>query len=229
MRRLLLGFITIMLSCSVGCSNAIQNYNSQETPAAPEQQVSSEDTGIRLKEVLVGNKPVVGLPYEQVIRYWGKPGEVKKLKVHFPAATEQYYIYLLRYDGVDIEMYPELEGVPLEKTSSFRFDITGSQYDFEGMKIGMDVGGDYEKYGKRQEYLLFSILEDKERKNVPAALGKVLTDLKEPGYYNSYDKAFYTGGALVDGNGTIQGAIGFAVLIKNDKIARIVYGLPTAG
>lgn len=229
MRKLLLGFITIMLSGAFGCSTANQNYNPHNTSTAPEQQLNSEDTGIRLEKVLVGNKPIVDLPYEQVIRYWGKPGEVKKLKVHFPAATEQYYIYLLHYDGVDIEMYPELEGVPVEKTSSFRFDITGSQYDFEGMKIGMDVGDYYKKYGKRQEYLLSSILEDKERKNVPAALGKVLTDLKETGYYGSYDKAFYTGGALVDGNGTIQGAIGFAVLIKNDKIARIVYGLPTAG
>lgn len=88
MRKLLLGFVTIILSDSLGCSNASPNYNSHDTSTAPERQLNSEDAGIRLEKVLVGNKPIVDLTYEQVLRYWSNLAEVKKRKVHFPTTTE---------------------------------------------------------------------------------------------------------------------------------------------
>lgn len=222
-------------------SSQPQNVNPVVTiePASTTQATIKDDTIsttlnpngelFKVRDIVVENKPVLNLNYDQVIKLWGNPKEIKKIKIHFPATEESDNLYLLSYDNIDVEMYPEQEDVPLEETKSFRFDITGSKYEVLGMRIGMDVEEYYKKFGERQEYLVSDINSGEGETDTLISIRKILTDLKEPNYYNSYEKAFYIGGTLIDEDENITGAVGFVVLINNNRIARIVYGLPTAG
>jgi hypothetical protein len=211
------------------------SYSAEPTPdtQAPEVSKTTKNYApnkmLEIKEVLVGGKQVLGLNYDEVMKIWGKPKEIKNLKVKFPATTEISIVYLLCYDGIEIEMYPESEDVPVENTSSFRFDITSGEYDIEGLKVGMDVNDYFKNYGTRQEFVLNSLSIERESNNEAVSLYKLITGLKEPDYYQNYEKAFYVPGVLLDENNEVSGAIGFAVLINGKKISRIVYGLPTAG
>lgn len=202
---------------------------SRKAPLTSKMYDGAAKNNILLKEVLIENKPVLNLKYDEVINYWGVPKHIRKIKVKFPADTEQNYIYLLCYDGIEIEMYPVLEGVDVQKTTTFRFDITRDQFEFQGIRVGMDKSKFTSKYKDAHEYAVSDIIRCHDEIGIPQSIHKVLSDLKEPDYYSSYENVFYLPGALVDEKGNITGAIGFAVLTKGNKIVRIVYGLPTGG
>lgn len=176
-----------------------------------------EDTNFK-----IANKPILSLKYNDLIKLWGIPNSMKKVKVYFPATETPCYSYILKYDGIDIEMYPCQVNTPVEDTESFRFDITSNRYDFYGVKLGMKLG-DYLKNNENKEvFSVKEILEDTAGERFPQEYRKLLTMLKENNYYAIYDKAIYEQVVIQD---VPYGAV---VLFKNDVIAMIVYGFPNA-
>lgn len=194
------------------------------------QILFDKDGSIYTKELYVAGKQVVDLTYPELIKLWGKPVEIKSNEVRFPGTIEQHIVYVLCYNGIEIEMYPVAKGVAVENTTSFRFDIIDSDYIVAELQVGMEAQDFFDRFGERQLYTLTQILSEEERHSEAISLRKLLTDLKPSDYYSSYgDKVFYIGGALLDDKNSIKGAIGFAVIVKDSKITRVIYGLPTAG
>lgn len=174
------------------------------------------------KEFKISNKLILKLKYEDLIKLWGKPKKIEKMKVYFPATETPYYIYILKYDNIEIEMYPVAINVPVENTESFRFDITGSKYDFYGVKVGMSLDDYLKTLENKDVFLIKEILGDTIGAKVPNEYRKLLIMLKEDDYYANYEKAIYE---QVIVNGMPYGVV---VLFKNNKISRIVYGYPNA-
>ena len=174
------------------------------------------------KEFKIDNKPILGLKYAELINLWGKPNEIKKVKVYFSATVEPYYCYILKYDAIDIEMYPVDKNISVEATESFRFDITSSKYDFYGVKIGTSLSDYLKTLDSKEIFTVKEILDDTTGERIPFQYRKLLTTLKGSNYYDGYDKAIYEQVVI---EGVPHGAI---MLLKDDKVSRIVYGLPNA-
>lgn len=174
------------------------------------------------KEFKIGNKLILKLKYEDLIKLWGKPKDIKKVKVYFPATETPYYIYILKYDDIEIEMYPVEMNVSVENTESFRFDIIGSKYDFYGVKVGISLEDYLKTLENKNVFSIEEILGDTIGAKVPNEYRKLLTMLKEEDYYANYEKAIYEQVIVNDM------PYGVAVLFKNNKVSRIVYGYPNA-
>jgi hypothetical protein len=174
------------------------------------------------QELKVGNKPILQLKYSELIKIWGKPNEVKKVEVYFPATVEPSYLYILKYDSIDIEMYPVQDSVSVEATESFRFDITGSNYDFYGVKVGMTLEDYLKTVENKNIYSIKEILSENYTESIPYQYTKLLTMIKEKNYYSYYEKAIYEQVII---NDFPYGAV---MLFKDNRLSRIVYGYPNA-
>ncbi len=221
MRKILISFLLLLLFLCEGCT-ANNKVVSSEPTLSKEKPLNSRS--IQDKEFLIGGKAILGLNYVDIIKIWGEPKEIKKVKVHFPATVEESYSYILKYDSIDIEMYPVEKNITIDYTTSFRFDITGNQYDFYGIKIGMSL----EEYLNRVENKdVFSVKEILSYSRIdnfpyPYVYRTLLTLVKEDNYYLNYDKAIYEQVVLNDG------PYGAVMLFKDNIIERIVYGYPNA-
>lgn len=176
------------------------------------------------KEPLIDNKPILDLTYDSLEGIWGVPKEIKKIKTRIPGDLEASYIYILRYNDMEIEMYPTNNDTPVENTKSFRFDITAPGRDFFGIRIGMTEEQYLYAVENKETYLIKDILKaDSENSKIPFQYKKLLTTMKEENCYNDYDKAIYEEIIFDDVK-----PYGLVILIKNNKVARIVYGNPNA-
>lgn len=225
MKKILIMFAVLLLLLSlflcVGCTDN-NKVNSSKTSISKEKPLNSRL--IQDKEFLIGDKAILDLKYADIIKIWGEPKEIKVVKVHFPATVEESYSYILQYDSIDIEMYPEEKNTPIDNTTSFRFDITGNKYGFYGIKIGMSLEEYLNRVENKDVFSVKEILSDSRIDNFPYpyVYRKLLTSLKENNYYINYDKAIYEQVVL---NGTPYGAV---ILLKDNIIERIVYGFPNA-
>lgn len=174
-------------------------------------------------EVLLDNKAFANRKYNDIVNSFGKPLEIKSVNVKFPASEEDNIIYILRYSGLDIEMYPVDENTPVSETEAFRFDILSSEHGFYGIKIDASVNELLNQLEDKRTYWVKEVYEKRE----PIQIYKILSDLKEAGYYREYEKAIYIGISESNSSGG-RLAKGIVLLINNDKISRIVYGFPTA-
>lgn len=223
MRKMILVFLILFLFLSEGYTDN-NVFGSPKSTLYKEKPINSRL--IRDKEFLIDGKPVLGLKYADVIRIWGKPKGIKKVKVHFPATVEASYSYILSCDEMDIEMYPEFdENFPVNKTTSFRFDITGKKYNFYGVKIGMSLKKYLSRVKNKDVFSVKDILRDSKTGNFsfPFEYRTLLTQVKEKNYYIKYDKAIYEQVVIDDM------AYGAVMLFKYNVLKRIVYGNPNAG
>ncbi|MDP4089842.1 MAG: hypothetical protein Q8930_11305, partial [Bacillota bacterium] len=62
-------------------------------------------------ELLIDNKKILDLDYQDLIKIWGKPAETRKIAVNLPGTEGKYILYILKYDSIDIEMFPVKEGI----------------------------------------------------------------------------------------------------------------------
>lgn len=221
MRKILIAFLLLLLILCAGCTANNKGISSEPT-LSKEKPLNSRL--IRDKEFLIGGKAILGLKYENIIKIWGKPKEIKKIKVHFPATVEESYSYILKYDSIDIEMYPVENNITIDSTTSFRFDITGNKYDFYGIKIGMSLEEYLNRVENKDVFSVKEILSYSKSDNFPypCVYKTLLTSVKEDNYYLNYDKAIYEQVVL---NDVPYGAV---MLFKNNIIERIVYGYPNA-
>lgn len=223
MKKILIAFLLLFLFLFLceGCTDN-NKINSTEPSFSEEKPLNSRL--IQDKEFLIGGKAILDLKYVDVIKIWGEPKEIKIVKVHFPATEEESYSYILKYDSIDIEMYPEEKNTSIDNTTSFRFDITGNKYDFYGVKIGMSLEEYLKTVENKDVFSVKEILSDSRIDNLPYpyVYKKLLTLVKENNYYLNYDKAIYEQVVL---NDIPYGAV---MLFKDDILERIVYGYPNA-
>lgn len=121
-------------------------------------------------------------------------------------------------------MYPVEKKVPVENTTSFRFDITGNKYDFYSVKIGMSLEEYLNNVENKDVFSVKEILNDSRIDNFPYPFEyrTLLIQLKENNYYINYDKAVYEQVVI---NDFPYGAV---MLFKDNILERIVYGYPNA-
>jgi hypothetical protein len=206
------------------CEGCINNNKVSSPKPSLSKEKPLNSRLIQDKEFLIGGKAILDLKYADVIKTWGEPKEIKVVKVYFPATVEESYSYILKYDSIDIEMYPVEKDTPIDNTTSFRFDITGNKYDFYGIKTGMTLEEYLNKVENKDVFSVKEILSDSRIDNFPYPYVyiKLLTAVKEKNYYLNYDKAIYEQVIL---NDFPYGAV---MLIKDNIIERIVYGYPNA-
>lgn len=221
MRKILIAFLLLLLFLCEGCTD--NNKVSSSKPALSKEKPLNSRL-IRDKEFLIGGKAILDLKYVDIIKIWGEPKEIEKIKVHFPATAEESYSYILKYDSIDIEMYPVEKNITIDNTTSFRFDITGNQYDFYGIKIGMSLEEYLNRVENKDVFSVKEILSYSKIDNFPYpyVYKTLLMLVKEDNYYLNYDKAIYEQVVL---NDVPYGAV---MLFKDNIIERIVYGYPNA-
>jgi hypothetical protein len=223
MKRTLIAFLLLPLLLFL-CEGCIDNNKVSSSKPSLSIEKPLNSRLIQDKEFLIGGKAILDLKYADVIKTWGEPKEIKVVKVHFPATVEESYSYILKYDSIDIEMYPVEKDTPIDNTTSFRFDITGNKYDFYGIKTGMTLEEYLNKVENKDVFSVKEILSDSRTDNFPYpyVYKKLLTAVKEKDYYLNYDKAIYEQVVL---NDFPYGAV---MLLKDNIIERIVYGYPNA-
>jgi hypothetical protein len=221
MRKICVVFLILILFLSEGCADSTKVSSSKLT-LSKEKPLNSRL--LQDKEFLIGGKAILDLKYSDVIKIWGEPKEIKQVKVHFPATVEDHFSFILKYDSIDIEMYPEEKNIALDNTTSFRFDITDKKYDFYGIKIGMSLEEYLNSVDNKDVFSVKEILSDSRIDNFPYPFvyRTLLTLVKEKNYYFNFDKAIYEQVVI---NGVPYGAV---VLFKDNIVKRIVYGYPNA-
>lgn len=222
MKKILTTFLLLLLLLFL-CEGCTDNKVSSSKPSLLKEKPLNSRL-LQDKEFLIGGKAILDLKYVDVIKIWGEPKEIIMVKVLFPATVEESYSYILKYDSIDIEMYPEEKDTPIDNTTSFRFDITGNKYDFYGIKIGMSLEEYLNRVENKDVFSVKEILSDSNIDNFPYpyVYRKLLTLLKENNYYINYNKAIYEQVVL---NDVPYGAV---MLLKDNIIERIVYGYPNA-
>lgn len=219
-KRIVVLFLSFLLCCGFGDNGAFYSKK------ALSEEKSINTRTVNDNEFLIGSKAILGLSYGDVIRIWGKPTKIKRVVVHFPATVEESYSYILQFDNLDIEMYPEFDkNTPVNKTASFRFDITGKKYDFYGVRPGISLKKYLARVKNKDVFSVKRILMDSKSGNFPFPYEyrTLLTQVKQKNYYAGYDKAVYEQVVIKD---IPYGAV---MLFQNDVLERIVYGNPNAG
>ena len=221
MRKLLSILLIAAVLLSTGCTTK------QETTKEPKEDTTRNAINSRLvsaDKLLIGEKEVLNLDYKKLIQIWGKPEKVQKVEIKFPATVESNEMYILSFKGIDVEMYPCAKNVSVEETSSFRFDITGSEYEFFGKKIGMKLEDYLKTVDNKLTYPIDEILKDTESKEIPFEYKKLLSSVKPLGWYKAYSgcSAVYEQVIIKDS------PYGAVMIFKNDRLVRMVYGYPNA-
>lgn len=160
------------------------------------------------ENILLDNKPVLNMSYNDVIKNFGKADKVKTEKILFPASSSEDYNYvcILSYDGIDFEFGLGLKNSmkPIEECSVWRFDITSYKYSIGHLKVGMRVKEYQEKFGDSKIYALADLattntdkLSDKDA-YIQSSLRKLLITSKPKEYYSMYENVSYQQGVLVN-------------------------------
>ena len=229
----------VLLIISVLAFSACTINNTIEKPTDNTSVVKKQES-LEFKDyLLIDDKPVLNMPYSDIINNFGEPTEIRTEKISFPASGSQeyYYVAILSYDGVEFEfeLGSEKSIRSLEECNVWRFDITGEKYNIGNLKVGMTIEEYQEKFTDTSIYTLSDILVADTAKLsdkvafVYSALQRILITSKPKKYYSMYDHVSYQQGVLLNKNGESIAPLGFALLIKDNKIDRIVYGFPNAG
>lgn len=222
--------ILVFSACSI---------NSKTEKEAKTTVTQEEKKPLEFKEnLLINNKPIINMSYNDVIKNFGKPIKFKIVKVLFPASDSQdyYYIDVLSYDGIDFEfeLGNQKSMKPIENCKVWRFDLTNNKYNIGKLRVGMSVEEYKKEFTGSKTYHIEDIL-DANRDVLSdtdslylGCLRRILITSKPKDYYNTYGEVSYQQGVLVNKDGENIEPLGFAILIKDNKIDRIVYGFPNA-
>lgn len=229
-------FVMIIISTLVFSACSINNKIKETSNS---NSVKKEKNSLEFKEnLVVDNKPVLNMSYSDVIKNFGKPTKVRSEKILFPASSPEDYDYvdILSYDGIDFEfeLGSKKSMRSLEECKVWRFDITGDKYNIGNLKVGMSIEEYQRKFTESKIYTLKDLINTNSDKlsakdaYVYASLQRLLITSKPKDYYNNYENVSYQQGVLLNKDGESITPLGFAILIKDNKIDRIVYGFPNA-
>ncbi len=203
--------------------------------------VDKGENSLKFKEnLLIDNKPVLGMTYNNVMKNFGKPTKVRTEKILFPASSSQdyYYVGILSYDAIDFEFELGSKNSmrPIEECKVWRFDITSDKYNIGYLKVGMSIEEYQMKFTNTKIYTLSDLLATTDTGKLSAkdayvysSLQRILITSKPKDYYSMYEHVSYQQGVIVNKNGESVSPLGFAILFKDNKVDKIVYGFSNAG
>lgn len=221
-------------------SSDLQYRPVKEKETAGQAQVSAalDGTvrwGFAMSDICSGKKPLLNITYKQMVQLFGLPDHVRTCKINPPAAgPDTYeYFYIAEYPDMELEFYLGYQSKkqPSETDKTFRFDLTGNGQALDcGIKIGMTVREVTGRFGDRKIYNLEA--EKNAEKMIDETyelndIMHVLTSHKAADMYNGYQKAMIIYADPYKFVESIK-AQAIVLLIKENKVARIVFGYPTS-
>lgn len=206
------------------------NYTQDNT----DEKTSGEKSLIFEGFLLIDNQPILSMTYDEVLNCFGEPKETRIEKFTLPAAPTPTctYFAVLCYEGIEISfylsMFNNLEEIkPTQPV--WNFDLTSDKYSIGELRVDMSVKEYLKKFENSKMYSMIDI----NLSNLDSSLGgidyykynalkTILINSKPKDYYAEYDYVFYEQGIAE------KSPVGLALLIKDSKIDRIVYGFPNA-
>lgn len=125
-------------------------------------------------------------------------------------------------------------GKPIEECIVWRFDLTSDKYSIGDLKVGMSIEEYQKKFTDSKVFTFLELLNNDSSKlsgrdlYFYSALKRILIISKPKDYYSKYENASYQQGVLINKYRKSVSPLGFGILIKDNKINRIVYGFPNA-
>lgn len=151
-----------------------------------------------------------------------------------PACEERENIAIAVYDGLEFTFCLSYER-KIEDSYGQAYDITGENYPFAGIKIGMskkevlDKGYNIIRIPTKEEQIKSDSYKGESICYKEESVLKLLHQLKPDNYYKDYNECVYIGrDGIHDDLETFGLNIGAVVLFKNNVVDRIVIGYPTA-
>lgn len=177
--------------------------------------------------------------FGQIKEQFGEPTSIHSYEI-FPPAADPEWLMIAEYPGfeVDFAMPNRPEETDLCSVMVTFFDITGPQYPFKGIVVGMTQP---EITELPEDSILFDMEVLKTTKEITTMEAwqsmlakKVLSDYRPIDYYKDYDHFLYMEcwDEITDDPdwpGEHHMALGAVVLFQDGKVARIVFGFPMAG
>lgn len=179
----------------------------------------SSPASFTLADTFIDGSPVLYARTEDTAALLGEPEESIALTVPGDGGGAQELTALV-YDNLLLEVWPD--------GRVLRYDITGGDYEFLGIGVGMARDEFERMYPGNAIYPL-----DGGEGGELAIIRKLLTDYKPEGCYDGYDSAaLFLGGVQPEeyefyGGGPYQ--LGAVVLFSGGEVGRIVFGYPSAG
>ncbi|MDP4095063.1 MAG: DUF5991 domain-containing protein, partial [Bacillota bacterium] len=210
------------------------NAKSHKTCFSKEQLNKSSETNSNktetwtfgVKDLYIDGKPFLGQTYDRILKNFGQYENYSTYKVRPPATEEGTYNYfgVLQYNDMEFEFALGEEERNLTSSDEvFRFDITGSNVELAcGLKVGMTTDEVISKFGPRDIYNLNGNNNSFEL----SAIKHVLKSYKPVGYYSGYSKGMIIYFDPEKFDDMLAKTV--VLLIKDDKVDRIVFGYPTA-
>ncbi len=207
-------------------SNETSNEDSNEDlnvfPDEASNEASNENTEWRFTpdDIKINRKPIYGITYDQLLKTFGQPIEIKQYQVN--KSPNNSYLYTCTYDGFECNFYSGEEGDSPASTDTVRtFDITGTHASLEcQLYIYLTKEDLYNGFGIEKYYDLNGSEENQELSNIKT----ILRNYKPEGSYSEYSKA-----AIVYGDTkSFDISTAMVLLFYGDQISldRIVFGYP---
>ena len=197
-----------------------------------------------LRDTLLNGVSLWTANYSQTRELLGEPMSTAIYEVS-SAADVDSFLLIAEYPELDIEfLLPSAEPTAekLAEAGVLRFDITGPAYPLKGVSVGMTETQLRTACFGQMLYNLSDLDNVVVRRNGLAetqayqltSAKKLLTDYKPDGRYAGYDGFVYWSGGvqddeLADYPEWRTTALGAVILLKDGRVARIVFGFPTAG
>ncbi len=247
LKRSIISFviITLLVGMFSGCSasnglkaqptiTATKEVGTQENKVGPilesnlepgvyfEGVVNYEEWGFGMEDIAIDSKILTNLSYEDVLSIYGKPIKIETYKIPLLSAGEDVYRYfsVVVYDKIEFEFYSEeapMNAKIPRDDKVFRFDLTQTGLPLDcGLEVGMTVEKVVEMFGQRKIYNI------REEESIKHALG----NNKPDEYYSEYSQAMTI---LCDTEKFEETPLSMSLvlLVKDDRVARIVFAYPT--
>lgn len=173
-----------------------------------------------LRDTFIRNTPVLMQELNSIENVFGEPLNTKCYDVYSSADINPQKLKTLEYPSITLEIFPD------SADYVFRYDITGDNYSFKDITIGMTQLKFKQMYPNIPVYSLND-------NSIDFRITKLLNSLKPEGYYQLYSHAAYMDGSVGENElvnyGSAPYSLGAVILFDNAQVGRIVFGYPTAG
>jgi len=229
-RLIFIIFMLVSAMIATSCNQYIVGEDKTIEQVVRSDETFGERSLILDGPILIDNVPIMEMTYTDVLEHFGEPKETKIVKAIFPL-NSYYNLYVLKYDDIEMQFYTDKENqsIPDKQRKVFRFDLTGSKYAIGELGVGVTVEEYLEKFGEQNMYSMTDVINFSSSNSAYSsidqfnlsALTRLLIISKPENYYSEYEYVFYEQGITGEGY-----PIGLALLIKDNRIDRIVYGYP---
>jgi len=180
-----------------------------------------------LEDLYVNEQPILYVSYEEIIDHFSEPMKIDSYQVRMPGTEDYNYFLRVKYEGLDLEFifYDEILEKPNPGDTVKRFDLTGQNIELaSGLKVGMTVDEVIHEFGAREVY---DLNNTKTTEYEASAINHILTAFKPENYYSQYTQAMYIDMDYekIQPN-EVFAYMGLVLLIKDNKVDRIVVGYP---